>query len=315
MSLLEYTAKRSGISLIIMFGISIVIFSIVRLVPGDPAAVLAGEFATAEGVEAVRRELGLHLPIWEQYMNWIGGILIGEMGKSYMTDQPVADLLLVRYPRSLQLTIGGILISLLIAFPAGIFASVKRNTKYDYSAMFFSQVGVSIPSFWLGLMFILLFGQYLDILPPSGYVPFTEDPIGSLIRTLMPALTLGIINGAVITRFLRSSMLEEFSQDYIRTARAAGISEAKIVGKYTLKNALIPTLTIIGLQVGWLLGGVVIVEAVFAWPGVGTLILKAIERRDYPVIQMGLLALASTFVVVNLIVDLLHAWVDPKIKY
>lgn len=315
MSWLNYAAKRLLLAVGILFGVSVVVFSIVRFVPGDPARIIVGQFATEASYTEVRRELGLHLPLWQQYLIWITDVLQGDFGRSLISGDPVVELLANRYPRSLELTLLGMLFSVLIAFPAGITSAVKRNTPADYIAMFFSQVGVSMPSFWLGILFILLFAKYMNVLPPSGYVPFTERPIANLKRAFLPALTIGIINGAVITRFLRSSVLEEFGEDYVRTARASGHPNNRIIGKYVLKNAMIPTITIIGLQFGWLMGGVVIIEQVFAWPGVGRLVLSGIENRDYPVIQASLLALAGTFVVINLIVDLLYGWVDPKIRY
>jgi peptide/nickel transport system permease protein len=285
------------------------------MVPGDPAQIIAGQAATEETVQQIRRQLGLHLPLHIQYLNWVTDVVQGDLGRSIITGKPVFELLADRYPRSLELTILGMAFSVIIAFPAGITSAIKRNTKADYVAMFFSQVGVSLPSFWLGILFILVFAKYLNVLPPSGYTPFLKDPIANLQHAFLPALSIGIINGAVITRFLRSSMLEKFGEDYIRTARSAGHPEKRVIGKYALKNALIPTLTIIGLQFGWLMGGVVIIEQVFAWPGVGRLVLDGIETRNYPVVQASLLALAGTFVLINLVVDLLYAWVDPRIKY
>lgn len=315
MSWTNYAVKRLLLATVILFGVSIVVFSIVRLVPGDPARIVAGQAATEQSIQAIRHRLGLDQPIYIQYLDWISDVLRGNLGRSIITGQSVSGLLADRYPRSLELTLLGMLVSVLIAFPAGITSAIKRNTSADYLAMFFSQVGVSMPSFWLGILLILLFAKYLNLLPPSGYVPFTESPIQNLQHALMPALSIGIINGAVVTRFLRSSMLEKFGEDYVRTARASGHPENRVIGKYVLKNALIPTITIIGLQFGWLMGGVVIIEQVFAWPGVGRLVLSAIESRNYPVVQASLLALAGTFVVINLVVDLLYAWVDPKIKY
>lgn len=315
MSWLEYAVKRIGMGLVILVGVSMVVFSIIRLVPGDPAETIIGQFATEQALTNLRRQLGLHLPIWKQYLVWAGGIVAGDWGVSVHSGKPVIDLMAERYPRSLEIALLSMAISIIIAFPIGVFSAIKRNTFADYVAMFFSQVGVSIPSFWLGLMFILVFAKYLNLLPPSGYVPITQDPIGNLSRAFLPSLTLGIINAAVITRFLRSSILEELGQDYIQTARATGQPPRRIIGKYVLKNALIPTLTIIGIQFGYLMGGLVIIEQVFSWPGVGRLIIGSIQNRDYPMVQAGLLALASTFVIVNLFVDLAYAWLDPKIRY
>lgn len=315
MSWVDYALKRLGLGVLVLLGVAVIVFSMVRLVPGDPAVVILGRQTNPEVLERLRRDLGLHLPVWKQFVVWISDLLQGDWGASVHSGTPVMELIAQRYPRTLELTLVAILISILISFPAGIASGSNRNTPIDYVAMFFSQLGVSIPSFWMGLMFILLFAKYLNLLPPSGYVPFSEDPIGNLERILMPALTLGIINAAVITRFLRASLLEQLGKDYIRTARAYGHPRRRVILKYTLRNSLIPTLTIIGLQFGWLLGGVVVVEEVFAFPGVGRLIVSGIFDRDYPVVQGSLLIFAATFVLINLLVDLLYAWLDPRIKY
>lgn len=315
MSWLDYTAKRLAMGILVLIGVSIIVFSMIRLVPGDPAQIILGRQASEETLHALRVELGLTLPVWKQYLVWITDILQGDWGRSIHSGTPVATLIAQRYPRSLELAFLGMVISVIIAFPLGIVSATNRNTPADYVSTFFSQIGVSIPSFWMGLLFILLFAKYLNLLPPSGYIPFTKDPVGNLSRVIMPSATLGIINAAVITRFLRSSILEELGKDYIRTARAFGHPRRRVILKYTLRNAMIPTLTIIGLQIGFMLGGVVVVEEVFAFPGVGRLIVGGILNRDYPVVQGSLLTLATTFVVVNLLVDLLYAWFDPKIKY
>lgn len=315
MGWVNYALKRLGLGVLVLAGVSVIVFGIVRMVPGDPATVILGRQASDEALRALRHQLGLDLPLWRQYVTWAAGLLQGDWGESVHSGTSVLKLIAQRYPRTLEITILGMFISVVIAFPAGIVSAVKRNTKADYAAMFFSQLGVSIPSFWMGLIFILVFARYLNLLPPSGYVPFTEDPVGNLERVIMPATTLGIINAAVITRFLRSSILEELNRDYIRTARAFGHPQRRVVLKYTLRNALIPTLTIMGLQFGFMLGGVVVVEEVFAYPGVGRLIVGGILNRDYPLVQGSLLAVASTFVIINLVVDLLYAWVDPRIKY
>lgn len=315
MSWVEYTVKRLGMGVLVLLGVSVIVFSMIRLVPGDPAQIILGRQANEQALRALREQLGLNLPVWKQYLLWISDILQGDWGRSLQSGTPVAELIAQRFPRSLELAFVGLLISLMLSFPAGLVSATNRNTPVDYAAMIFSQLGVSIPSFWMGLIFILLFAKYLNLLPPSGYVPFSEDPIGNLSRIIMPAATLGIINAAVITRFLRSSMLDELGKDYIKTARAFGHPRRRVVLKYTLRNAMIPTLTIIGLQIGFMLGGVVVVEEVFAFPGVGRLIVGGILARDYPVVQGSLLAISGTFVTVNLVVDLLYAWFDPKIKY
>lgn len=315
MSWFTYAFKRLIFGIMIVFGVSVIIFSIVRLVPGDPARIVAGEFATEQSVETIRTSLGLNQPLWVQYLDWVGGILSGDFGESLISGESVNELLKQRYARTMLLTATALVLSLLISFPAGIISATNRNTGRDYAAMVFSQVGLSIPSFWLGIILILVFSVQLGWLPVSGYHPFTEDPIRSLRHALLPAFTLAVVEAAVITRFVRSSMLEELNEDYARTARAFGHKPKTVVRKYVLKNALIPAVTVVGLQIGFMLGGTVIIEQVFAWPGMGRLILNSILTRDYPVIQAGLLLLAGTFVLINLLVDLTYAWLDPRIKY
>ncbi len=315
MGLLTYTIKRIFVSLFLLLAASMVIFSIVRLIPGDPAQIILGQYAEAGSAEAIRAQLGLDEPFHTQYLDWLFNLLTGDWGESIMTGTPLMDLIAVRLPRSLQLAVMGIAIGILIALPLGIYAAANRNSKADYGALFFSQFGVSIPSFWLGIMFILIFARYLGVLPASGHVSFTEDPIGNLRHAFLPALTIGIINAAIFTRYIRSEMLEEIQKDYVRTARAFGHSRKRIIRKYVLKNAAPPTVTIIGVQFGYMVGGIVIIEEVFTYPGLGQLLLNSLFSRDYPVIQIALLTLVATFIIVNLIVDLIYGYLDPKIKY
>ena len=315
MSWVSYAIKRVFVSLLLLLAASLVIFSIVRLIPGDPALIILGQFAEAGAAETIREELGLNEPFFTQYFIWLEGLLTGNWGESIMTGTPIADLILIRFPRSLQLAFMGIAIGIIIAFPLGIYAAVNRNSNADYGALFFSQFGVSIPNFWLGIMFILIFARYLNVLPASGHVAFTEDPIANLQHAFLPALTIGIINAAIFTRYIRSEMLEELGKDYVRTARAFGHSRKRIIRKYVLKNAAPPTVTIIGIQFGYMVGGIVIIEEVFTYPGLGQLLLNSLFSRDYPVVQLALLTLVATFIFVNLIVDLIYGYLDPKIKY
>lgn len=314
MSWINYSIRRILSSLVVLVGASIVIFSIIRIIPGDPVVLMLGDTATPEQIQTVRRNLGLHLPVWEQYIVWITDVLQLQFGESLVFNKPITELIAVRYPRSLQLAIMAIFFATAIGVPLAIWGATNRNSSRDYFALFFSQFGVSVPSFWLGVILILVFGRWLDILPPSGYVPFFEDTIGNLKRTIMPVAALTVINAAIITRYLRAEMLEKLNEDYVRTAHAFGIPKKRVLNRYVLKNALIPTITVIGIQFGGIIGGVVIIEAVFSYPGIGQLILDALLRRDYPVIQMSLLAVAATFIVVNLIVDLLYGYLDPRIR-
>lgn len=315
MSWVSYAIKRVFVSLFLLLAASLVIFSIVRLIPGDPALIILGQFAEAGAAETIREELGLNEPFFTQYFIWLEGLLTGNWGESIMTGTPIADLILIRFPRSLQLAFIGIAIGIIIAFPLGIYAAVNRNSNADYGALFFSQFGVSIPNFWLGIMFILIFARYLNVLPASGHVAFTQDPIANLRHAFLPALTIGIINAAIFTRYIRSEMLEELGKDYVRTTRAFGHSRKRIIRKYVLKNAAPPMVTIIGIQFGYMVGGIVIIEEVFTYPGLGQLLLNSLFSRDYPVVQLALLTLVATFIFVNLIVDLVYSYLDPKIKY
>lgn len=315
MGWLSYTGKRMVVSVFILLGASLVVFSIVRLVPGDPAQILAGSFAQESTVEAMRRELGLHRPFWTQYFLWLWDVLTGNWGQSLIAGEPVQQKIARRYPRSLELAILGMAIAVVISFPLGIVGGVKRNSLADYGALFFSQIGVSMPSFWLGTLLLLLFAKYYAVLPASGYVPPSDGIVENLKHALLPAVSLGVINAAIITQYLRSEMLEEMNRDYVRTARAFGHPERRVVWKYVLRNAVIPTVTIAGIQFGYMIGGVVIIEKVFSYPGVGELILNGLLNHDYPVIQMSLLVLAGTFITINLVVDLLYGWINPKIKY
>lgn len=315
MSLVGYAVKRAAVSVLLLLAASLVIFSLVRLIPGDPAQIILGQFAEEGAAEAIRKDLGLDEPFFVQYVEWLTGLVTGNWGESIMNGTPIVDLITTRFPRSLQLAFMGVTIGILIALPLGIYAASHRNSNGDYGALFFSQFGVSIPNFWLGIMFILFFARYLNVLPASGHVPFTEDPVANLKHAFLPAMTIGIINAAIFTRYIRSEMLEELGKDYVRTARAFGHSRERIIRKYVFKNAAPPTVTIVGVQFGYMIGGIVIIEQVFTYPGLGQLLLDSLFSRDYPVVQLALLTLVATFIFVNLIVDLAYGYLDPKIKY
>jgi len=315
MSWLSYSAKRILISIGVLIGVSVLIFAIVRLVPGDPARIILGQQSTEETYQAIRQQLGLNLPVWKQYLLWAADIISGDWGRSLITGKSIESMLVTRYPRSLQLSIMALVLALVIAIPIGIISAINRNSSIDYFSIFFSQFGVSMPSFFLGLILILVFARYLNVLPPSGYVSPLDDPVSNLKHTILPASTLAIINAAIITRYLRSEMLEELSKDYVRTAKAFGHPNRRIVRKYVLRNALIPTTTIIGIQFAYMMGGLVVIEKVFSFPGVGVLLLDSLITRDYPLIQVSLLALAGTIIATNLIIDLAYGWLDPRIRY
>jgi peptide/nickel transport system permease protein len=300
---------------VVLLGVSVLVFAIVHLVPGDPIQVALGTRFDPATYEALRERAGFNQPLPVQYVQWLTGALTGDLGVSFRSGQPVTTTILGRLPATLTLAFAALLVALVIALPVGIISAVRRGSVVDYTSTVFSQLGVSIPDFWMGILFILLFSLTLGWLPPSGYTPLTEDPLGWLSRLAMPAVTVGVVSGSVLTRFVRSSMLEALGQDYTRTARSKGLAQRVVVNRHVLKNALIPFVTVAGLQLAVLLGGVVIVEIVFAWPGLGQLALTAVERRDYPVLQGTVLLLALTTVLINLAVDLAYAFLDPRIRY
>lgn len=315
MSYPSYVLKRVLSSTFILFAASVAIFSIIRLIPGDPASLALGEAATPEALERVRIQMGLHLPIWEQYVAWITDIMFLDVGESLISGYPIATLLEVRFPRSLQLAFSALFIAVVLAIPLGVTAAVNRNTRRDYVALVFSQAGISVPSFLVGIILILVLSGWLNLFPATGYQPLFEDPIGNLHHLILPAFAMGLINAAILTRFVRSEMLDVLNEDYVKTARAFGHPQKRIIRKYVMKNAMIPTITVIGLRFGGIIGGVVVIETVFVYPGIGLMILDSLLARDYTTLQVSLLLVATAFIFVNLIVDLLYGWLDPRIKY
>lgn len=310
-----YVARRVLQVLVVMLGVSIIVFAVMHLIPGDPVRVALGTRFNQETYEALRARAGLDQPLVIQYFAWLGGALTGDLGVSFRSGEPVTNVILERLPATLTLAFAALAVALAIALPLGIISAVRSGKPIDYVATFVSQIGISIPDFWMGIMLILVFSLTLGWLPPAGYASPFEDPVEWLRRLIMPALTVGVVSGAILTRFVRSSVLDALGQDYTRTARSKGLRERVIIRRHVLKNAMIPVVTVIGLQLAYLLGGVIIVEIVFSWPGLGQLALIAVQRRDYPVLQGTVLLFALTFLVINLVVDLLYAYLDPRIKY
>jgi len=305
--MLAYLVRRLLRIIPTLFGILLIVFLMIRLVPGDPARIMAGEQATAEDVENLRRQLGLDKPIHTQFLIYLASLLQGDLGISLRTRQPVMSEILTRFPATLELSVAGMFVSILIGVPAGVISAVRRYSISDNIAMLIALFGLCTPAFWLGLMLILLFSVTL------GWLPAAER--GGIEHLILPAITVGMVSTAIITRQTRSSMLEVITQDYITTARAKGNPEKVVILKHALKNALIPVVTIAGLQFGTLLGGAILTETVFAWPGIGRLLVDSIFARDYPVVQGVVLFFSLSFVLVNLFVDILYAYLDPRIVY
>jgi ABC-type dipeptide/oligopeptide/nickel transport system permease component len=300
-----YLARRLAQSLLVILGVSFVVFFILHLT-GDPALLLLPPDATAEDIRKFRESMGFNDPFIVQYWRFLKGAAQGNFGDSVRHGEPAMGLVLERMPATFQLAGAAMAIALLIAIPAGIISAVRRNTPVDYFSTVVALLGQSMPTFWLGIMLILIFSVQFNLLPSSGR--------GDLRHLILPAITLGLFTTARMTRLTRSGMLEVLGQDYIRTARAKGVNEPPVVWKHALRNAAIPILTIAGIELGALLGGSVITETIFAWPGVGRLSVQAIYNRDYPVVQASVFLLATTFVVVNLLVDLVYTYLDPRIR-
>jgi peptide/nickel transport system permease protein len=300
-----YFARRLLQSLVVLLGVSFVVFFILHLT-GDPALVLLPPDASPEDVRRFREAMGFNDPFLVQYGRFLGGALRGDFGQSIRHGESAFHLVAERMPATFELAGAALLLALVLSIPAGIISAVRRNTVLDYVSTVVALLGQSMPTFWLGIMLILLFSVQFHLLPSSGR--------GTLEHLILPAVTLGLFTTARITRLTRSGMLEVLGQDYIRTARAKGVSNPPVVWKHALKNAAIPIVTIVGIELGTLLGGSVITETIFAWPGVGRLSVQAIANRDYPVVQAAVFLLAATFVVVNLLVDIIYTYLDPRIR-
>ncbi|MDH4265279.1 MAG: ABC transporter permease [Deltaproteobacteria bacterium] len=301
----SYILKRLFHCIFVLIGISVVVFIILHLT-GDPAALLMPMDATPEQVAQFRKEMGFTDPLLVQYWRFFQGTLHGDFGLSFRHSQPALDLVLERMPATIQLTITAMIIAMIIAVPVGIISAIRRNSILDHIGMTGALLGQSTPVFWLGIMLILVFSVTFQWFPSSGR--------GTLQHLILPAVTLGMFSMARTARMMRSSMLEVLGQEYMKTARAKGLSPRKVILKHALKNALIPVVTIVGMELGTLLGGAVITETIFAWPGVGRLAVQAIYNRDYPVVQAAVFLLASIFVLVNLVVDILYTYLDPRVK-
>ncbi len=302
----NYILARIFSAAIVIFGVVFIVFMLIHMVPGDPVEVMLGESATAVDREALRRALGLDQSIGQQFNQYVQGLLHFELGNSLHSRKPIAELIAGRIGPTVELGLASLLVALLIAFPLGILAALKKDRFADAGAMSFSLLGVSIPNFLMGPLLILLFSVTLGWFPVSG-----KSGLESLV---LPALTLGTALAAILSRMIRASLLEVLHEDYIRTAKAKGLSRLRIIGLHALRNALLPVITLIGLQIGALLAGAVITEMVFSWPGLGQLTIESIQKRDYPVVQACILLISTTYVVVNTLTDIAYGLLDPRIR-
>lgn len=305
--MLEYFLRRLVMVIPVVIGVSLIVFFMVHLIPGDPVVLMLGETAQTADIEQLRHDLGLDKPLPGQLIDYFQGILHGDLGRSLHTRKPVTDILIARFPATLELTLVSMFAALLIALPLGILSAVRANTIVDSSSMFFALLGVSLPNFWLGPMLILLLSIKLDWLPVSGR--------GDWTTYILPAITLGTALAAILTRMIRSSLLEVLKAQYVTTALAKGLSPRRAVLKHALRNALIPVVTILGLQFGALLGGSVITETIFSWPGIGREMIQAIQSRDYPIVQGCVLMISTSYVIINLLTDLVYGAIDPRIQF
>ncbi len=310
----RYFLRRAGESLIALWLATIVVFIGVRSLPGDPAIAMSGEGREPAANALIRQRYGLDEPLPIQYLRWISITITGDLGTSIRTGQPVTAEILSRIPTTLELAGLAGLFAICFGLPLGIAAAVRRGTRLDYLAGSVGLIGLSIPTFWLGIVLILIFAVWLEVLPASGYVPFLEDPIQNLERMILPVIVLGSALGAVLLRQVRSGMIGSLGSDYVRTARAKGLTERQVVVGHALRNSLITVVTILGLELGALISGSVVTESIFLIPGFGRLIIEAVSRRDYPVIQGVALFSAVAYIAINFGVDLLYSYLNPKVR-
>ncbi|HAM57046.1 MAG: peptide ABC transporter [Candidatus Rokubacteria bacterium GWC2_70_24] len=312
--MLDFLLQRVAISIVTLLVISLVVFTGVRMIPGDPARVMGGTDADPAGLAEIRAKYGLDDPVPLQYLRWLGLALRGDLGESIRTREGVVRTVAAKLPITIELAGLSLVIALAIAIPAGVFSAVRRNTIWDLLANGVSLCGLSVPSFWLGIMLILLFSVRLRLLPASGFVPLFQDPLANLERMIMPAFVLGAGLAAVLMRQTRNSMIEVMSADYIRTAYSKGLAGRVVVFRHAIRNGLIPVVTILGLQTGALMGGAVVTEQIFVVPGFGRLIVEAVFTRDYPMVQGVVLITASAYVLINLLVDVAYSLLNPRIR-
>ena len=307
--------RRLGSALPIMLIVSLITFGMIHMIPGDPAIAIAGMSATAEQIANIRHDLGLDQPVLTQLWRWYANLLVGDLGRSLLLGQPVVQAMLQRLPVTLALAGYALVLTLIIGMVSGIVAALKQNTWIDQAAMVLAMLGISLPNFYLGLLMIILFAVDLRWLPTGGYIAFTTDPLGWLATSTMPAISQALLLAGLLARITRSTMLEVLRQDYIRTARAKGLPNSRVVLKHALANALIPIATVVGIVVSLLISGSVVTETLFSIPGVGQLLTQAVLNRDYPMVLGGLLITTGLLVLVNILVDVCYALLDPRVRY
>ena len=310
----KYIIRRLFDLLPTIFVVAVIVFIITRLIPGDPASVMLGPQASVEDIEALRQNLGLNDPLYVQFFHYIGDLLRGNFGVSLTYNEPIVQLIMERFPNTLILAASALIIAFMIGVPAGIISASKQNSLLDYSVMLVSLIGVSMPIFWLGVMLVLYFSVNLGWFPATGMGSMDDGVISYIKHLILPSITLATIPMATFARITRSSMLEVISQDYIKTARSKGLSEFWVICKHAFKNALTPLLTVLGMQISMMLGGAVLTETIFSWPGMGRLIVDAIDKRDFVVVQGTVLFIAVIFVLVNLFVDVMYKVVNPRVN-
>lgn len=313
--MLTYILRRLILMIPVLLIVGTVVFTLVHLTPGDPAAVILGPEASGEQVEELRDRLGLNDPFYEQYLRWLAGVVRLDFGESLFIGEPVTQALIDRAQPTLTLTFYALALQIIIGIPAGLMAAVRHNSILDRAIMMFSISGAAMPNFFLGILLILIFAVRMGWLPSGRYVPLTDDPLEHFRHMLLPAFALGISAAGLLARLVRSTMLDVLHEDYVRTAMAKGLPDRLVIVRHALRNALIPAITVIGLSVGGLLGGAVVTETVFTLPGMGRLIVQSVGRRDYPVIQGGVMVIAAVYVLINLLVDLLYVYLDPRVRY
>jgi peptide/nickel transport system permease protein len=310
-----YLIKRFFILLVTLILVSIVIFAVLMVIPGDPAQIILGIHATPESLQALRHQLGLDRPVVIQYITYMKNLAMGDMGRSIAYDIPIRSLIFSRLQVTIPLATLSMILAVLLSIPMGTYSALHRNRVGDYGIMVFSQIGLAVPAFWAGILLILLFAVTLHWLPAGGFESWLKDPMRALNSLLLPAFSLGFVRAAVLTRMTRSSMLEVLGEDYIRTARSKGLPKRTVVYKHAFRNAIIPVVTIIGLQAGDLLAGAIIIENVFYLPGIGRLVFEAIGQRDLPVVQGVVLFIAMLIVIINFFTDVAYRYLDPRIRY